>query len=368
MPADPLPRHFLVTGGTGLVGGYMLSRLVRRPVRVTALVRAADDNHARQRLARMGRYFGLEKEFAGIQVATGDLMMPRSGLSEELAAFLKREVTDVFHAAAATGFEDDADLTTTVTNHATTAAMLDIMPPEARLFHVSTAYVAGIFEGEFPEDNPDLGQRFHNAYEQSKMKSEMMVREAFAACPERLTVLRPSIVVGESRTGRTTQFSSFYAFLKVIARFAERHPGGTLGIPNHPEAPHNYIPVDLLTDMIEEIVATPGHWGRTYNLVNTSPPTSADMQRMLESVLGIRIVGGADTGTSSRFYQRILQRNAERYFPYLIDTIRFATGNLRRLASARPSPVTAGSLQILLDYARTVNWRSGPENARGKIA
>ena len=53
-----------------------------------------------------------------------------------------------------------------------------------------------------------MGQSFRNAYERSKFEAELMLREEGAHLP--LQVLRPSIVVGDSRTGRTSSFNVLY--------------------------------------------------------------------------------------------------------------------------------------------------------------
>ena len=49
--------------------------------------------------------------------------------------------------------------------------------------YISTAYVAGEHRGVFREQDFDLGQRFRNAYEQSKFEAEQLVRAAARARP-----------------------------------------------------------------------------------------------------------------------------------------------------------------------------------------
>jgi thioester reductase-like protein len=83
-----------------------------------------------------------------------------------------------------------------------------------RLQYVSTCYVSGDYEGEFPEDDLDLGQGFLNHYESTKFEAEVLVREAMkAGLPA--TIYRPGIVVGDSRTGETQKYDGPYMYAGV---------------------------------------------------------------------------------------------------------------------------------------------------------
>jgi thioester reductase-like protein len=362
------PRLLLVTGATGLVGGYLLSRLLRHPeIRIAALVRAPDQTAAHRRLEDLGAWFGMREAFATIEAIPGDLMMADLGLPAVQLQELRSRVTDVFHAAASTAFEDDAEQTTSRTNLQSTQAILDFLPPAARLFHVSTAYIAGDIQGDFLETDLDRGQRFRNDYERSKAEAEALVQAAFACAPGRLTVLRPSIVTGERGSGRTFQFSSFYAFLRVLHKLGKRHPGTEVSIPHLPAATQNYIPVDQLADQMAEIVLDPRHWGRTYHLVNATPPTSREMQALLETALNIRIVN-RDPAASPHTHDRMLGRHVARYLPYLQGEARFDMANARQLAAtANPTPFDADYLRQLLDYAVAARWgRSEGERVKGE--
>ena len=68
------------------------------------------------------------------------------------------------------------------------------------------------------EEELAMGQRFHNAYEETKYQAELLVRRAQSELPA--TVLRPSIVVGDSRTGEIDRFDGPYA----LAILHKDHP------------------------------------------------------------------------------------------------------------------------------------------------
>ena len=71
-----------------------------------------------------------------------------------------------------------------------------------RLHYFSTCYVSGRYAGPFGEDDLEVGAPFNNYYEETKHDAEAEVRRRMAAgLPA--TIYRPSIVVGDSRTGET---------------------------------------------------------------------------------------------------------------------------------------------------------------------
>ena len=62
-----------------------------------------------------------------------------------------------------------------------------------------------------------MGQDFKNHYESTKFQAEVWVRELMDAVPT--TILRPAIVVGDSRTGETEKFDGpYYSCARSRAR------------------------------------------------------------------------------------------------------------------------------------------------------
>jgi long-chain acyl-CoA synthetase len=135
-----------------------------------------------------------------------------------------------------------------------------------RLSHISTAYVAGEHRGLFSEDDLDVGQRFRNSYEQSKFEAECLVAGARAQLP--ITVLRPSIVVGERDSGWTTSFNVLYWPLRAFAR------GTYIAVPARRDAPVDVVPVDYVADAAFLLSRSPEAEGRTYNLTASANASS----------------------------------------------------------------------------------------------
>jgi long-chain acyl-CoA synthetase len=133
-----------------------------------------------------------------------------------------------------------------------------------RLSYISTAYVAGEHAGRFNEDDLDVGQHFRNAYEQSKFEAERLA--AGAQLP--VTVLRPSIIVGERDSGWTASFNVLYWPLRAFSR------GAYVALPARRDAPVDVVPVDYVADAIFALSQTPEAEGAAYHLTAGSNATS----------------------------------------------------------------------------------------------
>src|SRR6185312_130864 len=85
----------------------------------------------------------------------------------------------------------------------------------AKLEFLSTVGVGGRLEARLPERFITEARRYHNTYEQSKAEAEEFVREQIArGLPA--TVHRPSMVVGDSRSGHTIGFQIFYHLVEFL--------------------------------------------------------------------------------------------------------------------------------------------------------
>jgi thioester reductase-like protein len=243
-------RAVLITGGTGFLGGEVLVRVLERTDRpVFLLARAADDQAAQERADdAVTRLYGPEHPFGGrVTGIRGDLCADGIGLSDGDRARLVREVGAIAHCGAAVSFDMPEDEALGI-NLEGSRRLLDLAEEITlggeleRHVHVSTAYIAGEFEGRWREDDLDLGANFRNTYESSKARAEVLVRERAASLPA--CVVRPSIVGGESDSGWTASFYSLYWPMRMFAT------GLVQVIPALPGNPLDVVPVDYVADVI----------------------------------------------------------------------------------------------------------------------
>ena len=213
-----MPASFL-TGSTGFIGSEILRRILDREPerRVYALVRAADDREAawrgREVLFRlyMDDEAGTESGMRRVRWIRGDLTAAGLGLAPAARAAIAAECDELIHAAAATEWDLPLAQAEAV-NVGGVRGVVDLAAEGARrgraprLIHVSTAFVAGRRSGVVqPEDLPGPEEPFSNTYEATKAQAERLLRERMGSVP--ITVVRPSIVVGDSRSGRTFNFN-----------------------------------------------------------------------------------------------------------------------------------------------------------------
>ena len=285
----------LLTGATGFVGTQVARRLIGDDdLSVVALVQAQDADHAR-RLARRAWYGRPELTDAighGIEVIAGDVSEPRLGLDPAAHERLVRRITHIVHTAANVRFDAplEEQRRTNVVGTANVLALARATQADhglERLLHVSTAYVAGRRKGEVGED--DLTDRFgfENDYERTKYEAERLVREAMATLP--ITVVRPGMIVGDSRNGEVSTFNTIYVLLR---RYLER--GGRI-VPASRALRVNIVPVDHVADAIVLLLADRRAEGCTVHLTapRASLPTAAELigvvRTWARAELGVRL-------------------------------------------------------------------------------
>jgi thioester reductase-like protein len=330
----------LLTGATGFVGREILSRFLERDDRhIYALVRAENDDQAAGRLPAHER----------LTAVAGDIEQRELGLAERTSERLRRDVTTVLHCAASVSFDLPLEEARSV-NVEGTRRMLEFARTCDRLerfSYVSTAYVAGERGGLFREDELAVGQEFRNPYERSKFEAELALRSEGRDLP--LQILRPSIVVGDSSTGRTASFNVLYGPLKAFAR------GAVPAIPARRDAPVDIVPVDYVADRVHEL-ATRGPNG-TFHLVAGRNATTVG--RLLE--MSSEELGRSEPAVlPPRLYRRWVHpwlrrkyrglRRMEVYFPYFSMRVRFDD---RRLG---PGPRVESYFHRLVRYAQAAGW------------
>lgn len=267
-------KTILLTGATGALGKDMLRYfLTETDHRLFVLARGKKNLSAGERIKKITEAWDIEGDLrARLTVFNGDVTLPHFGLNEKDLTELRNGTDEFFHVAALTalnGSEEECELINVGgTSHALEIAWdLFRRGKMKRFFYFSTAYVAGSrqtyrsFEDELPE-NP----AFANYYESSKYHAEKNVRQAMGkGLP--VTIFRPSIVVGHSRTGEVAEFNVIYPFMKLFAH------GILKVLPTRIENSFNIVPCDFVLRASMAIASQAESIGKTYHLVTLNPPT-----------------------------------------------------------------------------------------------
>ena len=226
--------RFFLTGGTGFLGSHIAAELLKRCYRVTLMARPTNGLTAGARVRRLLDWFDLpETARRGLRVVEGDITRP--GLGVEPAAFreILGETDEIIHCASNTSFSERKRGEVEAVNADGLAHVLDFARESGAysFHHVSTAFVAGKTSGPCPE-GPVTAREFTNVYEETKGRGETLVTEACGEAGLGLTIYRPSIVYGDSRTGRSLLFNAVYypvraaVFLKELYEKDIRERGG----------------------------------------------------------------------------------------------------------------------------------------------
>jgi thioester reductase-like protein len=365
----------------------LLKRLCRDGYKVVCLVRAQDRNVARARI------HAIVGDHENVKVIRGDVTEPRCGISDIDRELLVGRIEKVLHCAASISFFDK-----NVVQQTNVAGVFHILElteilDASHLLHVSTAYVLGD-ASYLSEKSLSIGQRWRNAYEESKFVGEKMVRAwALKRDERRFTIFRPSILVG-CEDGTTCTFDGYYRVFEPIHRVAENLRRRDKPLPEDIRIDHegvvrmplavlvadtrvNYVPIDWVADMIVAAVEVPAR-NETYHLVHHDPIRSRDA--LLWSLDHLKVKGIAVCGTQEekqaalktqtplvRRVQRGIDTVHAAYAPYVA-----AESNFQMEAAARnlgtkfrlPAIVDQQYLQRLLSYAIQNNWGIEKQNSR----
>ena len=302
---------------------------------------------------------------AHVTAIPGDVVEPGLGLP----ASALEEVTHVIHCAATVAFDHPLDAARRI-NVGGTRNVLEVcrrLPRLERLDAVSTCYVAGRRNGLVKEQDLTDADGFNNSYEQTKYESELELRAAMQLLP--IAVHRLSIVVGDSRTGKTGSFKVLYWPLKVIAR------GWLPIVPYDPDGQLDIVPVDYVTSAMMALSRDPETLGHTYHLA-AGPGRDTTLGTLAEH-LSARFDRRLPMRVRPLWWQRVVRpglmlmpvsglrrtlRTGLVYRPYLQMRVRFDTSEAQRRLDAQGlrCPRVVDYIDTIVDAAIASDFGNRP--------
>lgn len=198
--------NVLLTGATGFLGGELLMELSKVGCidRIVCLVRAQNDTEAGRRLERAFALHGDYYDRTKVVPLAANLLESR--LSYDLLRNPKlREINVVVHAAANTSFLPQRRAAVEATNVSGTSKLLDWALSLETLHtfaYIGTATMVGcspdvVGRTIFETEDLECSTEHLVGYTRSKMLAELEVRSRVPG--EKLLVIRPSILLGDSR-------------------------------------------------------------------------------------------------------------------------------------------------------------------------
>ncbi len=344
--------RLLITGATGWVGSVVVRELLARGHQALCVVRGAQGRSRLHALVGPGS--------AWLSTIDGDVTLPLAGVALD---DLPDGVDAVLHLAALVRLDAVAEtelIRVNVDGTSNTLALAERLGASTFL-HVSTCSVAGD-AASFHENDLEVGQRFRNGYERTKLEAEKRA----ATWGGRLVIARVPGVIGDSRTGASDFFSG--AFYETLAAYtllrddladewrADRaaleaehirfDDAGTLHLPLHvafnPALDCPIVCQDWLAHTIVDLVEHRDARG-TFQLVHSQPPTLGYVLRTALALASIDSHPSATTtsGPWSRYLRRVLERGTRHHAAYLQAVPRLSNERLPQVFGARYRPPPA---------------------------
>jgi thioester reductase-like protein len=324
------PRRILLTGATGFLGSHMLLDLLRRSdAHVVCLVRASDEQAARERLkeALTSRELPWSDELERrISVLVGDIQAERLGLSEERWQELASSVDCIVNVAAAVDFmRGYRSLRSANVLGPLTLATLATTGTIKSLHQVSTI---SIFDElgirSIAEDDPPAHvNRLFAGYETTKWAAEAILRRARDRGLS-VSMYRPGGIVGHTVTGvynphdLSSGFVAAWQALRALPEFRHMHAA----------------PVDWVSRIICEMVLDPESWGFNYHLTGEPLTLRRVMRDMSVGGMNVRVVG------FEKWCQQFLERMERDPIPNLDFMVRAmqSSGTLHLMKATLNAP------------------------------
>jgi long-chain acyl-CoA synthetase len=371
MPASS--ETILLTGVSGFLGRHVLWNLLRRAdtdTQVYCLLRPEAGVSFDQRLHKLLVPEGEPlpaNAHERCHAVVGDISDAHLFREPAMRQRLLGAVDRIIHCAATVKFDTPLPEARRVNVEGTRHVLAFAEELQARgrlrrVEHFSTAFVAGTARGCVYENRLEPTQ-FNNTYEQTKWEAEQVVREAQRRLP--ITIYRPSIVVGDSQTGYTSNFRVLYWPLKALAS------GLVVLVPADREGIVDVVPIDYVVDAFEALSRSEQSVGKCYHLA-AGPEQQSSFGELLEmgaAFFGVRHPWVISPEVSLRLLRpllygvfwgkrRALLRTGEQYFPYFSYGASFDTATVRADVDGAgiKTPSVKEYFHNIMQFCADTNW------------
>lgn len=268
---------------TGFPTSFLATRLVR------ALTESPDAEvicvvHSKFEAEAVAKRDALDgKARARVHLLGGDVAAMDLGLSGVEFLDLARRANVIHHCAAATypGVEREAAERLNVDGVREVLELAREAEHLSRLVAWSTALVSGGRKGWVREEELVAPPSFRNVVEETRFYGERIIRQELGKLP--ITILRPSNVVGDSKTGEIDRYEGPYllVLLMLSTPVDLRVP-----LPGRGEVPLNLVPIDYVVEAGLAIAQDPRSLGRTFHIVDPEPATVREVFGRIAAATG----------------------------------------------------------------------------------
>jgi thioester reductase-like protein len=261
-----------LTGFPGFIASRLLRRLAREGWSFLLLVQPSFTERARQELKSIAEQTG--KSVSDFTLLPGDITEPNLGMSPMDLATARSQSTVLFHLAAIYDLAVARDLALRVNLEGTrNVNEFARWLPRLRHYHyVSTCYVAGKRTGRILENELRHEAGFRNYYEETKYLAELEVEALKSELP--VTIHRPSVVCGDSRSGETAKYDGIYYLIHYLLKWPSVLSAFNIG---NSDVALNLVPVDFAVEAMATLAQDPLSVGKTLQLADPRPLTTREL-------------------------------------------------------------------------------------------
>jgi nucleoside-diphosphate-sugar epimerase len=377
-------RSVVLTGATGFLGAFLLAGLLSRGYRVTVLGRASKEKSLNGRLASITKWLDVDPK-GHLNALEADFSQRHMGLSDKAYARLCTEPNRIIHCASDTSFLERHRDRVMEANVGGLSSILGFAEDSKaqHFYYIGTAYATGQCCG-LCREAPAAIEYFTNVYEESKAMAEGVIQKRCNDTGMPLSILRPSIVYGDSKTGKALKFNALYYAMKALLLVRDifirdikeqegarsqkwgfsLDSGGTLHMPLNVYMPGegsaNLISVDHFVDAAITILEHPQSEG-IYHITCDDPSEIAALMEYAEryaKVKGIRIRWNpAGRNPDPNPAEEMFDRLIEPYRPYFSDRRIFDRSRMKAIAPDLSSPPFSYDIfERCINYALSCDW------------
>ena len=384
-------KKIFITGGTGFLGANLIYKFLKEGFRVYSLVRKTkEDSSRRIEKVLLGLFpdFDYQESKKNIRTIEGDITLPFFGLSKQELEDLKEvHFSAIFHCAAFMSFSEKDRSKLFLYNVEGTRNALNLASKlNIPSFHyISTAYVCGKFRGKFREDDLDKGQEFNNFYEETKFCAEKVVKEYKDKL--NINIYRPSIILGDSKEGRTANFRGYYSVIRAMCILKEKTkihlekddirlkdigakfldldkdliytPIRLAWLANKPL---NLVPIDYVREVIFEIFKK-NVSNKNFHITNSNPPRVKKILKFTYNTIGLKgfkiVKESKFKNCPISFLERFFSRNIKNYLPYLkYPEAKFTNSNTRKIVKnfIKTPLITQNFINKIVEWCLKTEW------------
>ena len=286
MPRSGYDEVTLITGFPNFQARKIVEHILQAEPRTLLylVVRSKFLDEAEEHLDRLPR-----QQRERVIVLEGDAAAMDLGLSGKEHRKLAAELDRIHHMAQVTYLGVDRE-TAEQLNVRGTQEVIELAKAcsslKCMVLH-STAHVAGNRTGLVREDELEKGQTFRNVVEETRARAERLARGAMSKVP--IAVVRPTTIIGDSKTGEVDRFDGPYLLILLIVTSPAEI---ALPLPGKGDVPLHLVPIDYVIEASHAIGRHPRAPGKTFHLVDPNPLTAKQVFELVARAGGKRTPRG----------------------------------------------------------------------------